>query len=408
MWYNIVPTINGRQIVELEQIVLLFFRAIEVIAAAVIAYIAYKQGPSLVQFLKELLDRYGPAINKILQENDVKTDATRKKDSQITLDELAKLYDKFGTNRSGPPYGTYEIKSPSGREMVDKIQVEEVMVWYLNMGYGQATLVAKIRSYAQQEGISYEEAYNAAKAAYYNEDEQLNIQQKEITMKYKGQLTMHSEMCCGAWPQFHDDRGLHGENKEYWNWGWTINFSHKTKINNITIFDDDGLVLYNGPWTGDRKKTSDNNYFACPKEMGAETWKEFVSKKLKCIIETDEVVDALKNQALSKALRSANATAVAFTSQLSCDEYLYNDIVIGHQIIVGQDGDEDVAGKDVLVIDSLLDNATPIKLLSKSLYDKGARSVSLYLTKSLSDSSMKTISESNIQTITIEKEYIAE
>ena len=108
---------------------------------------------------------------------------------------------------------------------------------------------------------------------------------------------MHTEMCCGAWPQFHDDRGLHGENNEYWNWAWTINFGKKTKLKNITFFDKDGTELYSGPWTYDSKKARGSQYaMVAPKEMSAEAWQELVYKRLKCTIETDELVDALKEE----------------------------------------------------------------------------------------------------------------
>ena len=113
-------------------------------------------------------------------------------------------------------------------------------------------------------------------------------------MLYKGQITIHSEMCCGSWPSFHDDRGLHGDKKQYWNWDWTINFNKKTKIDKITIFDADDNIVYTGSWTFDRTKIMEVNYMVAPKEIELDKWLEYLYKDYRCEIETDELVDALK------------------------------------------------------------------------------------------------------------------
>jgi hypothetical protein len=116
-------------------------------------------------------------------------------------------------------------------------------------------------------------------------------------MKYTGELTYHTEMCCGAWPQFHDYRGLHGDEKQYWNWDWTINFGKQTKIKRLTLFDNDGIIHYDGPWTFSRKNTAALNYFSAPKEIEPIKWWKIIHKKnnLKAEVITDEIVDALKS-----------------------------------------------------------------------------------------------------------------
>ena len=120
-------------------------------------------------------------------------------------------------------------------------------------------------------------------------------------MKYAGQLAYHIEMCCGAWPQFHDNRGLHGDKNQYWDWNWTINFQKGIKINNIQIIDNDGNTVYNGPWTYSRKNTSvitngfgNPIYFPSPEEIDPHEWADFCRKGYSAFIDSDEVVDALK------------------------------------------------------------------------------------------------------------------
>lgn len=115
-------------------------------------------------------------------------------------------------------------------------------------------------------------------------------------MKYKGQLCLHSEMCCGIWPQFHDDRGLYGDNNEFWSWDWTINFNKHTKLDNIKIFDKYGKVLYNGPWTYSKINTMKNSCIESPEEIDPEQWLNWLGDMVHCEIETDELVDALKEK----------------------------------------------------------------------------------------------------------------
>jgi len=116
--------------------------------------------------------------------------------------------------------------------------------------------------------------------------------------KYIGQLKAHSEMCCGAWPQFHDDRGLHGENNEYWNWDYIINFGKDTKIKKLIVFDKDGKEIYNDSWTYDREGTCFSPfYFPTPKEMVCDEWLMVCSKAHKAIVETDEILEADKEKA---------------------------------------------------------------------------------------------------------------
>ena len=113
-------------------------------------------------------------------------------------------------------------------------------------------------------------------------------------MKYVGQITMHIEMCCGAWPQFHDDRGLHGDNNQYWNWDWTINFGKQTKIDNLKIWDKEGNLLYDDSWTYSRDNTCANqHYIPCPIEMDANEWLNIMYSRdshFVCEVETEEVL----------------------------------------------------------------------------------------------------------------------
>ena len=119
--------------------------------------------------------------------------------------------------------------------------------------------------------------------------------------KYKGQLTLHSEMGCGVWAQFHDDRGLHGDKNQYWSWDWTINFN-KDSIERIIIYDEQDRVLYDGPYTYSRIKLKEqykkgNNYPICfPKEIDYDKWFNYCVRNLRMEIETKFTVDALMNQ----------------------------------------------------------------------------------------------------------------
>jgi hypothetical protein len=113
-------------------------------------------------------------------------------------------------------------------------------------------------------------------------------------LKYKGQIEFHAEMCCGSWPQFHDDRGLHGDKNQYWNWDWTINFNKKTKLDNLTVYGNDESILYCGTWTFNSKNTLKNGGLVSPFEIDPEKWMEYVFKGCKCSIETDELVKALR------------------------------------------------------------------------------------------------------------------
>ncbi len=80
-----------------------------------------------------------------------------------------------------------------------------------------------------------------------------------------------------------------------WSWGWTINFGKKTKIDRLILYDKDNNVVYDGKWTYDRQKTcEDDRFFPTPKEIDFQPWWKLVRKDLRAEIETDEIVDALK------------------------------------------------------------------------------------------------------------------
>jgi hypothetical protein len=107
-------------------------------------------------------------------------------------------------------------------------------------------------------------------------------------MKYSGEITMMSEQGCGAWPQFHDYRGLHGANKEFWSWNWTINFNKDTKIKNLKIWDDDANLIYNDSWSfGGFNKY----HLVYPKEVDSKKWFRILgTDHKKCEIECDEIL----------------------------------------------------------------------------------------------------------------------
>jgi len=113
-------------------------------------------------------------------------------------------------------------------------------------------------------------------------------------MVYKGQLAYHTEQGCGGWIQFHDDRGLHGDENQYWNWDWTINFCKDTKLENIQIFNMKDEELYNGPWTSQRGKPN-------PLEIKKEDIMLWAFGKAKVIITTDEILDGYAEWADAQA-----------------------------------------------------------------------------------------------------------
>lgn len=59
----------------------------------------------------------------------------------------------------------------------------------------------------------------------------------KILNRYVGQMRIHVEMCCGAWIQFHDNKGLNS-NGTQWSWDFTINFS---KLNSFIQY---GIIEY--------------------------------------------------------------------------------------------------------------------------------------------------------------------
>ena len=110
--------------------------------------------------------------------------------------------------------------------------------------------------------------------------------------KYTGKITMHFEMGCGHWAQFHDDRGLSGDTNQFWDWSYTINLTKK-KIERLFIYNDDGVVLYDGPWTYDRKNTCNTEYYIpSPKEISGPDWLKIFTHQeyLNCEIETELTV----------------------------------------------------------------------------------------------------------------------
>ena len=64
----------------------------------------------------------------------------------------------------------------------------------------------------------------------------------EPLYKYFGEFIIHSEMGCGSWLQFHDNRGLHGEYNQYWNWDWTLNFNKRSHWE-VKMFLGDKMIF---------------------------------------------------------------------------------------------------------------------------------------------------------------------
>lgn len=123
-------------------------------------------------------------------------------------------------------------------------------------------------------------------------------------MIYEGQITLHREMGCGAWPQFHDDRGLHGDKNQYWNWDWTINFIDKSlKIKKAILFDRFGSKLYEGPLNYSRENSiMTTTHIWCPKEVDRTVWLNHVCHyQCKMIIETDEVLKGYDKWVIEQA-----------------------------------------------------------------------------------------------------------
>jgi len=112
-------------------------------------------------------------------------------------------------------------------------------------------------------------------------------------MKYKGKLNIATEMCCGSWLQFHDDRGLYGDDNQFWSWKWTLNFNKRSKVDSVKIYDKDENIVYSGSFTFD--KIDFKTDIACPKEITIENAYKYFGERYNCEIETDELVDALKD-----------------------------------------------------------------------------------------------------------------
>lgn len=115
-------------------------------------------------------------------------------------------------------------------------------------------------------------------------------------MIYKGELQLHREQGCGSWMQFHDDRGLHGDKKQYWDWHWTINFERNTKLKNIMVTNAKGVEVYNGPWTGIRSMDC-----GCKEVDHHEVMIWLTHGRHTAIITTDEVLEGYTKWASEQA-----------------------------------------------------------------------------------------------------------
>jgi len=115
------------------------------------------------------------------------------------------------------------------------------------------------------------------------------------------------------------------------------------------------------------------------------------------------------DQEISRALRKVNATAIAFPDKGACDRYAYRDVTMGHHTIVGSKVRDqstgyikeysilgDPSGKDVLIIDDIIDGGMTFKLLARDLLKAGAKSVSLYATHGIFSKGIQTLLDSGI------------
>ena len=115
---------------------------------------------------------------------------------------------------------------------------------------------------------------------------------------------------------------------------------------------------------------------------------------------------------ISSALRSCNATAVAFPDAGAWDRYARYDTIIGHHYITGSkvrnqltgyiekyDIEGEPEGKTVLIVDDLIDGGMTFKLLARDLYKQGAESVHLYVTHGIFSKGVETLRADGIQRI---------
>lgn len=109
--------------------------------------------------------------------------------------------------------------------------------------------------------------------------------------RYSGNLELYFEtgmeqMGC----IFHDDRGLHGENKQFKSLEWA-HFFGKYYEYAIRIFKKDGSIAYEGSLTLDRHKLAKASYSFSflPEEMPAHEWVEFCDQEHRAVLYTNDV-----------------------------------------------------------------------------------------------------------------------
>lgn len=112
---------------------------------------------------------------------------------------------------------------------------------------------------------------------------------------YSGTITIHREMGCGTWPQFHDDRGLYGDKNQYWDWDWTINFNDDLeKIDFIKIYDlKSEEVIYCGTLTLDPIHTLFAGIW-CPDEISKNRWMDILNNNHKVEIHSNIEIKGYK------------------------------------------------------------------------------------------------------------------
>lgn len=129
----------------------------------------------------------------------------------------------------------------------------------------------------------------------------------EFKYTYSGKLELYFEtgmecQACGL----HDDRGIHkspsfnnetkkwdGPEQEYHSIEWLHFFaSAKQNPQHLTVFNKDGMVIFEGMITRDRYKIAERKYAwdFLPKEVEEVTWLYWMHHELKAVVKTNHPV----------------------------------------------------------------------------------------------------------------------
>lgn len=125
--------------------------------------------------------------------------------------------------------------------------------------------------------------------------------------KYKGNIEFYFET--GMEQQaaiFHDDRGRHEgpkwdkpeEKMMYKSLAWSLWFGQRFAIYNITIFNKDGSVAYQGPLVQDKAKVKRNKYMVSfiPVTLDKRTWFRYLLEERRAELETNDLPTAIMEE----------------------------------------------------------------------------------------------------------------